>query len=84
MDILINHWLPILGLSLAAIIPAVIFTFLKKSNKKGSRKNSILAFSMTALSLVFTLLTAAFVLSVGGSLELLLPLLLIVLFFALI
>lgn len=84
MDILIKHWLPILGLTLAAVIPALIFTFLKRGNKEISRKKSVLLFSLTAISVLFTVLTGAFVLSVGGSLELLLPLLLIVLFFALI
>ncbi len=84
MDILIKHWLPITALLLASVIPVIIFAILKSKGKQDSKKKNILAFSLTALSVLFTLLTAAFVLSVGGSLELLLPLLLIVLFFALI
>ena len=84
MDILIKHWLPILGLVFASVAPILIFALLKRKNAQASRKKSILFFSLTALSFLFTVLTAAFVLSVGGSIELLLPLLLIVLFFALI
>ena len=84
MDILIKYWLPILGLTLAAIIPAIEFTLVKKKNTLMTRKKRLFLFSLTALSVFFTVLTAVFVLSVGGSLELLLPILLIVLFFALI
>ena len=84
MDIFIKHWLPITALVLASVIPVIIFAILKRKDKQESKTKNILAFSMTALSTVFTLLTAAFVLSVGGSIELLLPLLLIVLFCALI
>ena len=77
MDILLKHWLPILGLLLPSLLSAVLFLVLKRKGDGPSRAKGIVCGILSVASILSGTALGVFVLSVGGGIDLVLPLLLL-------
>ena len=83
MDILLKHWLPVLLLLLPSLVTAVVFLLLGRKRRGESGKVRILCSALTGLSVLSGGALSVFLLTVGGGIELILPLLLLCLLFVL-
>ena len=77
MDILLKHWLPIVLLLLPSIAAATVFAVFGKRKKELASGGRVLTAALTVLSVLSGAGLVVFVLSVGGGIELILPLLLL-------
>jgi hypothetical protein len=77
MEILQKYWLPILGIMLPMLISAVVFFALKRWEKGSARVKNVICAVLTVLTVLSGAALGWFVLSVGGGIELILPLLLL-------
>ena len=76
MDIITQYWQPILGLLLSSVLTVAIATFLRRSSKMTKKKHLIIRL-MTATTIISSIALSMVVLSCGGGMDIILPLLLI-------
>ena len=79
MEILQKYWLPILGLLLPMLASAVVFFVLKRKTGGSEKVKNIVCAALTVLSVLSGTALGVFVVSVGGGIEVILPLLLLLL-----
>ena len=77
MDILLKHWLPIVLFLLPSAVTAVTFLLLGRKKRNETKKSRILSGTLTGLTVLSGGALSVFLLSVGGGIELILPLLLL-------
>lgn len=76
MDIITQYWQPILSLLLSSVLAIAIATYLRRSGKVTKKKRLIIAL-MTATTILCSIALSIVVLSCGGGMDIILPLLLI-------
>ena len=76
MDIITQYWQPIFSLLLSSVLAIAIATYLRRSGKVTKKKRFIIAL-MTATTILCSIALSIVVLSCGGGMDIILPLLLI-------